>query len=82
LNIVDSIRAPRDSEASVAGHPKQGADMTHDVEVTKRFVIANADYQVALDEQGRTFATREPRDLGGADLEVRASLKALIADLD
>ncbi|MBM7388894.1 hypothetical protein JOE37_001888 [Clavibacter michiganensis] len=56
--------------------------MTHDAEVTKRFVIATADYQVALDKQGRTFATREPRDLGEVNLEVRASLKALIADLD
>ncbi|WP_341994721.1 hypothetical protein MRBLWH7_002389 [Microbacterium sp. LWH7-1.2] len=56
--------------------------MTHDAEVTKRFVDAIADYQTALDEQGRAFATRKPRDLGEADLEVRASLKALIADLD
>lgn len=56
--------------------------MTQDLEVTKRFALAFADYQTVLAEQGRSYATRKPRDLGEADRELREALKALIADLD
>lgn len=56
--------------------------MTQDLEITKRFARALENYQSVLDEQGRMFATRKPRDLGEADEEVRDALKALIADLD
>ncbi|WP_187432732.1 hypothetical protein [Agromyces mariniharenae] len=56
--------------------------MTQDLEITKRFAKALTNYQAVLDEQGKMFATRDPRDLGEADAEVRAALKALIDDLD